>query len=135
ASLASVTSIRGAVTLEPELDQSARVIEVSRQRGPGPDFAGINGEGVIVGMVDSGIYFDHGDFKDPSGKTRVAAIWDQNFGLGTPPLEFGYGTLWSAADLAWGFGPEPGGSGQGRGGRGGAAGEGSQYGGGYPFVH
>jgi hypothetical protein len=135
ASLASVTSIRGAVTLEPELDQSARLTEVSLQRGPGPDFAGINGEGVMVGMVDSGIYFDHGDFKDPSGKTRVVAIWDQAFGFGTPPLEYGYGTLWSAADIDSGICTETDGNGHGTGVMGVAAGDGSQYGGGYPFVH
>ncbi|MBE4741191.1 MULTISPECIES: S8 family peptidase [Streptomyces] len=55
---------------------------------------GLRGAGVIVGVVDSGIDWRHGCFRDPTGKTRILRIWDQNL---TPeageasPAPFGHG--------------------------------------------
>jgi subtilisin family serine protease len=135
AGLASVTSIHGARRLEPELDVSARETSVSKQRGTGPLFPGINGEGVLVGTVDTGIDFDHGDFKDASGHTRLAGLWDQISETGPSPPAFGYGRLWSRAEIDAGVCTATDGSGHGTGVMGVAAGDGSQYGGGYPYVH
>lgn len=36
-----------------------------------------SGKGVIVGLIDSGIDYDHPDFRDVDGKSRILAIWDQ----------------------------------------------------------
>ena len=46
----------------------------------------IDGTGVIVGLVDTGVDYKHMDFSNQTGMTRVQAIWDQT-GLisGTPP--------------------------------------------------
>ena len=38
---------------------------------------GLSGRGVLLGIADSGIDWSHPDFIDASGKTRIAAIWDQ----------------------------------------------------------
>jgi subtilisin family serine protease len=35
------------------------------------------GDGVLVGIVDSGIDFTHPDFRDPDGMSRIAWLWDQ----------------------------------------------------------
>src|SRR5262245_15923113 len=67
AALDGVTAIRGAVALEPELDVSLPAIGVPPLRGAGPEFAGLNGQGVLIGIVDTGIDFDHGDFLDDQG--------------------------------------------------------------------
>lgn len=44
-------------------------------------FSGATGAGVVVGVVDSGIDFDHPNFQDAQGNTRIAFLLDQNTGL------------------------------------------------------
>jgi hypothetical protein len=60
------------------------------QRGAGPTFTGANGAGVLVGDIDSGLSYKHGDFDDNAGNTRVYRIWDQTVALGSPPPPTGY---------------------------------------------
>lgn len=38
----------------------------------------LNGRGVIVAVVDSGIDYFHPDFRNPDGTTRIIALWDQS---------------------------------------------------------
>ena len=38
---------------------------------------GLTGQGVLVGIVDSGIDLTNADFRNEDGTTRVAALWDQ----------------------------------------------------------
>lgn len=65
------------------------------------EFSGSTGQGVIVGIVDSGIDAGHADFRRSDGGSRVLHVWDQNDTLGPPPsiLSRAYGTEWSAADI------------------------------------
>lgn len=37
----------------------------------------LQGEGVLVGFVDTGIQYDNPLFRNPDGTTRIVAIWDQ----------------------------------------------------------
>lgn len=52
------------------------------------------GEGVLVGIVDSGIDYAHPDFRNEDGTTRIEAIWDQTI-QGNPPANFTRGTLYT----------------------------------------
>ena len=38
----------------------------------------LSGEGVLVGIADSGIDFRHPDFRNADGSTRIAYLWDQS---------------------------------------------------------
>lgn len=38
----------------------------------------LNGEGVLIGIVDSGIDYWHPDFRNEDGSTRILALWDQS---------------------------------------------------------
>lgn len=66
---------------------------------------GYDGEGVIVGIIDSGIDFTHPDFKHPNGTTRIKYIWDQTqpFDAQRTPQPYNYGQEWSAGDIDGGI--------------------------------
>ena len=51
----------------------------------------LNGEGVIVGIVDSGIDYTHPAFINADSGTRIITIWDQT-AEGEPPQGFTSGT-------------------------------------------
>jgi hypothetical protein len=62
---------------------------------------GLDGTGVLVGFVDSGIDFTHADFRSASGATRLVGIWDQtltaNAGERVPSA--GYGVHWKEDEI------------------------------------
>ena len=58
----------------------------------------LSGEGVIIGMIDSGIDYTHPDFRQAGGDTRILFLWDQS-GSGNPPVGFSRGVEYTAADL------------------------------------
>ena len=98
AALPDVISIRGAVQLAENLNVSVPYTGASLLRGPGPTFTGINGAGVVIGDVDSGLSWGHDDFKDATGLSRVLNIWDQTV-TGTPPSGYSYGREWTKAQI------------------------------------
>ncbi len=57
----------------------------------------LKGEGVLVGVIDTGIQYELDVFRNPDGSTRIAAIWDQgvNQEENPAPENFGYGTEYS----------------------------------------
>ena len=57
------------------------------------------GKGVIVGIVDQGIDFNHPDFKNPDGSTRVLRYWDHTVNGPNIPAEYGFGCVWDNADI------------------------------------
>lgn len=62
------------------------------------------GKGVIVAVYDSGIDWDHPDFRNPADptKSRILRIWDQTITAGTgeaPPAGFSYGVEYTQAQI------------------------------------
>jgi subtilisin family serine protease len=57
------------------------------------------GKGVIVGIVDEGIDFNHPDFQLANGKTRVLRYWDHTTNSGTIPATYGYGIVWDKTQI------------------------------------
>lgn len=51
----------------------------------------LTGEGVVIGVIDSGIDYTHPDFRNPDGTTRILYLWDQSVS-GNPPERFRMGS-------------------------------------------
>lgn len=62
---------------------------------------GFTGKDVIIGYVDQGLDYTHPDFKNADGTTRVLYYWDHTlpFNATRTPPQYGYGQLWTAADI------------------------------------
>lgn len=132
-SLADVQRIEGAVPCDPELDVSTPATGASTLRGGPPGFIGVNGAGVVIGDVDSGVDWDHPDFDDPAGNSRIRFLWDQTDVIGPAPGGgFAYGSEWTAAHIDAGTPRETDVSGHGTHVLGIAGGDGSATGNGQP---
>ncbi len=71
----------------------------SVQAGISPLPNDLKGRGVLIGIIDGGIYFQHPDFKHADGTTRVRYIWDQQATGSNAPAPYNYGNQWSWIDI------------------------------------
>ncbi len=121
--------------LKPVLDVSRIASHADQANGStAPPFpaTGYTGRNVVVGIVDTGIDLQHGDFRDPSNQTRINFCWDQTSSAGTKPQPFNYGSEWTAAQINAGTAIQSDFSGHGTHVAGIAAGDGSDTGNGQP---
>lgn len=52
----------------------------------------LRGEGVLIGVIDTGIDYSNPVFTKKDGTTKIASIWDQNIDAGKPPYNTPFGT-------------------------------------------
>ena len=93
--LKGVDHIEAAKKVEPQLDYSRNMVNSDDVNNN----YGLNGENVILGIVDTGIDFNHPDFKNTNGTTRILYLWDQSNSNGPNPNPFSYGTEWNASQI------------------------------------
>lgn len=107
ARLREVTQVPGVEFVEAARRLPARLAlsvpatgATSLRSGPPLQWSGATGQGVIVGVVDDGLDFRHGDFRKADGSTRLLGLWDMREGVGgTPPAGQTYGRECSAAQI------------------------------------
>lgn len=83
--------------LSDSMRVKARVNQVHAGLAPLPQ--AYDGQGVVVGFIDSGLDVNHPDFRNPNNTSRVAYYWDQNLSGPGTPSEFGYGVEWNNAQI------------------------------------
>src|SRR5207247_1323749 len=75
ARLTGVSGVRLAMPIRLYNDLSIPDTKANLKRTQSPPLSGWNGSGVVVGLVDSGIEYQHDDFKNPDGSSRILSIW------------------------------------------------------------
>lgn len=63
-----------------------------------PNF-NLRGQGVLIGVIDSGIDYVNPVFRNADGTTRVVSIWDQTIYGGNIPENFIYGTEFTREEI------------------------------------
>ncbi len=110
AALAKVTRISPVLRVELENNRGTVRTKADKIRGlqAGMYKKGYTGAGVVVGLIDTGVDWSHGDFMDKSGNTRVAVLWDGEVDtpgqtpadvLGPDFAAWDYGTCWLKEDI------------------------------------
>ncbi len=97
----AVRSIHGfgyGQTLNDTMRAKTRIDDV--QAGLEPLTRGYDGEGVIMGIIDTGLDLTHPDLHNEDGTTRVLHYWDHHLpNAGNTPVEFGYGQEWAGDEI------------------------------------
>ncbi|MDF2944780.1 MAG: hypothetical protein K0S01_3638 [Herbinix sp.] len=63
-----------------------------------PNF-NLRGEGVLIGIVDTGINYSLPVFKKPDGTTKIISIWDQTIQSENYPYDYYFGTEYNSAQI------------------------------------
>jgi subtilisin family serine protease len=92
--------------VRPLLNKSAPIIGADQMWKVPP---GLEGTGIVIGIVDSGFDFYHPDFRDPvTDKTRIQWLWDQSVTAGgSAPVEYGYGAEYTRQQIDLDLNPGP----------------------------
>lgn len=107
---AGVKYVEAGRVLGTQLSSSVPETRADRVRTGPP---GLDGTGVVVGIIDFGLDYTLDDFRNADGSTRVAFLWDQTLtpqGGETAPARFGHGVEYdrAAIDAALsGINPDP----------------------------
>ena len=100
--MGDITHIEASLLSYPQLDVAVPAARVEQVWNGAPAYTG---DGVIVGVIDTGIDWRHQDFDHADGSTRILSIWDL-FGTGTPPAGFAYGAEWTTSQINGGTAAE-----------------------------
>ncbi len=114
--LDNVEYVSPAHPVHPTLTVSISAIEADVLHGGTPVD---RGAGVLVGVVDSGIDYDHLDFRVDEDEgmpgeesSRISFIWDQTDPYSLPPAGYTYGSEYTRnqieSDISAGYGPSSG---------------------------
>ncbi len=63
-----------------------------------PDF-NLRGQGVLVGIVDTGVNYNLSAFKKEDGTTKLLSLWDQTIQNGPFPYDYGFGTEYTQEEI------------------------------------
>jgi len=59
----------------------------------------LNGQGVLIGLVDTGIDYTHSAFRNADGTSKIISIWDQTIRTGPSPDTYYYGTEYTREEI------------------------------------
>lgn len=63
------------------------------------DFMGLDGNGVLLGFIGTGIRYENSAFLNSDKTTRIVEIWDQTIQDGQSPPDIQYGSVYDASSI------------------------------------
>ena len=94
----NIPKLYGLMQTEGRVFDSSCLAAMGNIRIQNPPLA-LQGSGVIIGFIDTGIRYQEDVFRREDGSTRIVSIWDQTIQTGAPPEGFLYGTEYKRADI------------------------------------
>lgn len=76
--------------MEGEPSDQVRSIALQQE-----DYMELDGEGVLLGFIGTGINYESNYFKNSDGSTRIIELWDQTIQTGQPPTGITYGSVYT----------------------------------------
>lgn len=103
-SVSCINSVQGSVQESiGERSKQEEVILLTPTTPAQTEEFNLTGEGVLIGIVDSGIDYRHPTFRNVDGSTRIAYLWDQSADTDTAegriPAGYGFGVQYSSEDI------------------------------------
>ncbi len=96
----NVLSMKASVQVREKLDAAVPEIHADAPSLNQPPVNGLDGSGVIIGIVDFGCDFRHNNFRNKDGTSRILFLWDQARGQQpNSPAGYGYGREFKKADI------------------------------------
>lgn len=94
----SIPKLYGLMRSERQIFDPSCLAAMGNIRVQEPPLA-LQGSGVIIGFIDTGIRYQENVFRREDGSTRIVSIWDQTIQTGEPPEGFLYGTEYRRTDI------------------------------------
>lgn len=94
----TIPKLYGLMQAGEEIFDASPLSAMGNIRVQNPPLA-LQGSGVIMGFIDTGIRYQDDVFRREDGSTRIMSIWDQTVQSGEPPEGFAYGTEYRRADI------------------------------------
>lgn len=98
----SVEYVEKGTPMSIDMITSVPETRADRVRRGGPSAQGLDGTGVVVGIIDFGFDYTLDDFRNADGTTRLAFLWDQDLSPitgETSPTDFGHGVEYDRAAI------------------------------------
>lgn len=96
AAIPGVERIELGAPVKPVLSRVRQDVGISAVHNGNPKYNVLGqsfmGDGVIVGIVDTGFEYGHAAFYDSEGRLRISRVWEQDVPYGRRPKLFDYGT-------------------------------------------
>lgn len=93
-----IPTLYGLMQTEGEIFNPENLAAMGNIRVQNPPLS-LQGSGVVVGFIDTGIRYQSDVFRRSDGSSRIMAIWDQTIQDGEPPDGFQYGTEYMRLDI------------------------------------
>lgn len=87
--------------LDEQAMEQSNILQIQNQ----PTLS-LKGQGVLVGIIDTGVDYQNSVFRNNDGTSRILAIWDQTIQDGVPPEGFLYGAEYRKEQLDAALGEE-----------------------------